>query len=495
MTTPTEAAETILVVDDEPAVRKTFQEWLEQSGFGCTILAAADAEQALLLANQQPIDLAILDWNLGAGADGLHLLQDLTFFHPDVVAILVTGYAQQATPLEAMHGFALLDKNHDLDRPTFLKVVKNQLDQIRPAKRERRLHRSLAEFRQAVERIVPLVQQAGLLNDPVPITTAVRSLLQFLLETTGAQDSVLLVRSYDQGRTPPESVRLYDRQGGLLEMSLQPFASSLAGGAASMQDVCIWQSPAEAVPQGVALQPFEQNRQNILAAPMAVATGVVAIIELFDKPHGFTADDKRVVRASTAIGTELLRQSFAERQSQRMLIETVQAALSAGDSLVQTMQGSEGAAATAPGVMAMNSLRENLQQQLGPGGDSDDVLTLLQAVRELGLAHGPAAMPLPSSCKARRNSWPRPIPGERTVNDENRTGPPRFRSWSPANFQPGRRVVVSEPSPARETCSKKPWLFSPARLLANPQATGEGACPRRHRHRAQDRRGPAGPGQ
>src|SRR6266404_4531831 len=33
MTTATELPDTILVVDDEPAVRKTFQEWLEQSGF------------------------------------------------------------------------------------------------------------------------------------------------------------------------------------------------------------------------------------------------------------------------------------------------------------------------------------------------------------------------------------------------------------------------------------------------------------------------------
>src|SRR5207248_8992487 len=130
----------------------------------------ADAEEALLLANQQPIDLAILDWNLGAGADGLHLLQDLTFFHPDIVAILVTGYAQQATPLDAMRMGVrdYLDKNHDLDRPTFLKAVRKQLDHVRPAKRERRLHRSLVAFREAVEKVLPLVGAAAALNDPVP---------------------------------------------------------------------------------------------------------------------------------------------------------------------------------------------------------------------------------------------------------------------------------------------------------------------------------------
>jgi ActR/RegA family two-component response regulator len=390
MTIPPDAPETILVVDDEPGVRKTFQEWLQQSDFGCTILTAADAEQALLLANQQPIDLAILDWNLGAGADGLHLLQDLIFFHPDIVAILVTGYAQQATPLDAMRMGVrdYLDKNHDLDRATFLRVVKNQLDQIRPARHERVLHRSLAEFREAVQRIVPLVQQSALLNDPVPVTSAVRSLFLFLLETTGATDAALLVRTYDQDKTPPEAFRVYDRQGALLDVALEPFASSLVGGVASMGEICLWQQTANPLPDGITLQPFERNRESILAAPLAVASGVVAIIELFDKPGGFTAADKRVVRAGVGVGTELLRQSFAERQSQRILIETVEAALGASESLAATMQSGNAGA----GTLALNSLRENLQKQLGPGVESEEMLQLLQAVRDLALTHGAGAI-------------------------------------------------------------------------------------------------------
>ena len=384
--------ETILVVDDEPAVRKTFQEWLEQSGFGCKILAAADAEQALVLANQEPIDLAILDWNLGAGADGLHLLQDLAFFHPDIVAILVTGYAQQATPLDAMRMGVrdYLDKNHDLDRPTFLKVVQNQLDQIRPAKRERLLHRSLADFREAVQRILPLVQHSGLLNDPVPVPAAIRSLFQFLLETTGAGDSVLLVRSYDAERDPRETYRVYDRNGALLDVPMEPFATSLVGSAVSMQDVCIWERPAGEIPAGVILQPFERQRQNILAAPMAVAPGVLAVAELFDKPGGFLPSDRRVVRAGVAVGAELLKQAFAERQNHRILFDAVDAALGASKSLETTLQ--HGLESPAPSSVALSSLRDNLQRQLGPGIDSDHVLQLLQAVRDLATAHGPAAI-------------------------------------------------------------------------------------------------------
>ena len=116
------SAETILIVDDEEPVRRTFREWLEGADLHCRILTAADAESALLQANQQTIDLAILDWNLGAGNDGLQLLEDLAVFNSDVVAVMITGFAHQATPLDAMRMGVrdYLDKNHDLDRTTFL---------------------------------------------------------------------------------------------------------------------------------------------------------------------------------------------------------------------------------------------------------------------------------------------------------------------------------------------------------------------------------------
>src|SRR5207237_9826326 len=156
---------------DEESVRKTFQEWLEGANLDCRILSAADAESALVQANQNTIDLAILDWNLGAGNHGLQLLEDLYLFNPDVVAIMITGYAHQATPLDAMRMGVrdYLDKNQDLDKSTFLKAVRRQLERLRPAKRERRLHESLVAFREAVEKILPLVQVAAALHDPLPL--------------------------------------------------------------------------------------------------------------------------------------------------------------------------------------------------------------------------------------------------------------------------------------------------------------------------------------
>src|SRR5262245_10231606 len=193
------SAETILIVDDEESVRRTFREWLEGADLGCNLLTAADAESALVQANRHTIDLAILDWNLGAGNDGLQLLEDLAVFNPDVVAIMVTGYAQQATPLDAMRMGVrdYLDKNQDLNRTTFLRAVRRQLDRIRPARRERQLHQHLVAFRAAVEKALPLVQSAAALHDPVPLPAAIGHLFRFLLRTTGARDGILFVRSYE----------------------------------------------------------------------------------------------------------------------------------------------------------------------------------------------------------------------------------------------------------------------------------------------------------
>src|SRR5450631_238544 len=133
--------DTILIVDDESSVRQTVREWLVQANLDCDILTASDAESALKLANQHPVDLAILDWNLGAGDDGLQLLQDLAAFHPDIVAIMITGFANMATPLDAMRMGVrdYLDKNHDFGRESLTKAVKKQIDALRPAKQIRRL--------------------------------------------------------------------------------------------------------------------------------------------------------------------------------------------------------------------------------------------------------------------------------------------------------------------------------------------------------------------
>jgi ActR/RegA family two-component response regulator len=398
--TPGSDLETVLVVDDEEPVRKTFREWLEGAGLGVRVVTAADAEAALVVANRQPIDLAILDWNLGAGNDGLQLLEDLTLFHPDVVAILITGFADQATPLKAMRMGVrdYLDKNQDLDRGTFLLAVRRQLERIRPARRERRLHGELLAFRSAVEKVLPLVQSTAALTDPVPLPAAVRALFRFLLRTTGARDGVLLARSYDPAREPAEVCRAYDARGEALDSPLVPFARSVAGSVVGMQEPSAMEHPERAAAAGtLELQPFERGRRSLLAAPLAVAPGVQVVLELFDKeqpdgaPAGFTDADRRFAAAAADLGAELLRHALAERQTHQVLFDAVAAALGAGAAVAATLQGAGSRPEDPPPPTVMDRLREGLRAA-DPTADAGESLRLAEAVRVLALRHGPRAV-------------------------------------------------------------------------------------------------------
>lgn len=392
---PTDASpgETVLIVDDESSVRQTLQEWLAGAGLGCRILTAADAEAALVLANEQTIDLAVLDWNLGAGNDGLQLLEDLAVFNPDVVAILITGYAHQATPLDALRMGVrdYLDKSQHFDRDTFIASVRRQLDRVRPAKRERRLHQSLVAFRSAVEKVLPLVQSAAALNDPLPLPEAIGSLFRLLLRMTGATAGALLVRTYDEARQPAEVCRAYDETGTALTEQPVSFARSVAGSVVSLQEPSVLRLDDATAIGGVELQPFERGRRVLLAAPLAVGPGLHVVLELFDKPdRDFDEADRQLVAAAADLGAEMLRQSLAGRQTHRVLLDAVAAALGAADHAAETLRG-DPRPEEPPPADVLDRLRAGVA---APGSplDADATLRLAEAVRVLAVRHGPAAV-------------------------------------------------------------------------------------------------------
>ncbi len=393
--------ETILIVDDEAPVRQTFREWLESANLGCRILSAGDAESALLEANQQVIDLAILDWNLGAGNDGLRLLEDLTLFNPDVVAILVTGFAHQATPLDAMRMGVrdYLDKNQDLNRATFLQAVRRQLDRIRPARREQKLHQQLIAFRSAVEKVLPLVQTATALNDPVPLPSAIAHLFRFLMRTTGASDGVLLARRYDPEQKPAEVCRVYGSSGQLLACEPIPFAQSLAGSVSSVQRSCIL-ADLQRSDGSFQLQPFERDRHSLLAVPLTVAPGLVVVLELFDKvdargqlvPTGFTEQDRQSADTVADLAVEMLRQALGERQTQRVLFDAVAAALGASESMARSLQqGQVPRPDEPPPPAVLEQLREGFRGSQQPA-HAEETIRLAEAVRQMAVRHGPAGV-------------------------------------------------------------------------------------------------------
>lgn len=89
----------ILVVDDEPSIRKMLAMWLETGGH--RVLTATGVKEALGAANKQPFDLAFVDLRLGTQS-GLDLIPELLKNSPWLKIVVVTAFAAIDTAVEAI---------------------------------------------------------------------------------------------------------------------------------------------------------------------------------------------------------------------------------------------------------------------------------------------------------------------------------------------------------------------------------------------------------
>ena len=87
--------ETILIVEDEPKIVKQVRDYLEKSDF--RVIAAADGEQALLMARRESPDLILLDLNLPK-RDGLDVCRILRR-ESDVPIIMLTARVEEVDRL------------------------------------------------------------------------------------------------------------------------------------------------------------------------------------------------------------------------------------------------------------------------------------------------------------------------------------------------------------------------------------------------------------
>jgi CheY-like chemotaxis protein len=115
---------TVLVVDDERAVRTTLTEVLEHLGYD--LLIAADAHDALrVFESNQRIDLLVTDVALRGGMNGKQLATTMRQTDPTLKVLFITGYAEQSVigqePLPS--GMQLIVKPFSID--TFVSTVHN----------------------------------------------------------------------------------------------------------------------------------------------------------------------------------------------------------------------------------------------------------------------------------------------------------------------------------------------------------------------------------
>ena len=120
---PRAGGETVLVVEDEPALRRLLGSALREAGF--EVLAAADARTAVRTARSAPqLDLVLSDMILPGGrVDSLvHILREA---HPGVPIVFMTGQIEYPALPSAARGAPVLRKPFRLS--TLLRTVQDQL--------------------------------------------------------------------------------------------------------------------------------------------------------------------------------------------------------------------------------------------------------------------------------------------------------------------------------------------------------------------------------
>jgi two-component system cell cycle sensor histidine kinase/response regulator CckA len=122
-----QGAETVLLAEDDPAMRELVVEFLEQGGF--TVIEASDGRQAFDLAGSHagPIDLLLTDVAMPE-MTGPELARELTSARRDLKVLLVSGCSDDALqPYKpGMHGVPFLAKPFTSER--LLRKVREVLD-------------------------------------------------------------------------------------------------------------------------------------------------------------------------------------------------------------------------------------------------------------------------------------------------------------------------------------------------------------------------------
>jgi DNA-binding NtrC family response regulator len=135
----------LLIVDDELSVRDSLGKWFKEEGYDVAV--ADSASDALTRMADQRFDLAILDIKM-RGTDGIELQKRMREVDPQLITIMMTGYASVDTAVVAMKNGAYDYLTKPLDPDEVSHKVAKALE-AKFAKQENERLKSLTEVAHA----------------------------------------------------------------------------------------------------------------------------------------------------------------------------------------------------------------------------------------------------------------------------------------------------------------------------------------------------------
>jgi len=165
----------VLIVDDEFSVRDSLESWLRKEGY--RVGTAQSGSEALLRLQEASWDVILLDIRM-PGMDGLELQDRVREIAPQIMVIIITGYAMVQTAVEALKKGAYDYVTKPIDPDQLNHLVRNAAERQRLTAENARLRANidgLAGIEEIVgqspqmREVVQLVQSAAGSDAPVLI--------------------------------------------------------------------------------------------------------------------------------------------------------------------------------------------------------------------------------------------------------------------------------------------------------------------------------------
>ena len=144
---------TILIIDDERAIRKTLNEILGFEGY--KIDEAADGEEGLKKFQSSTYDVVLCDIKMPK-LDGIEFLSKALTINPDIPVIMISGHGNIETAVEAVKkgAFDFISKPPDLNR--LLITIRNAIDKTDLVKEAKVLKRRVSKVQEMIGESAPI---------------------------------------------------------------------------------------------------------------------------------------------------------------------------------------------------------------------------------------------------------------------------------------------------------------------------------------------------
>jgi DNA-binding NtrC family response regulator len=167
------AAGSVLIIDDEAAIRESLETLLELEGFG--VVSAASGEEGLARIGEGSFDLVLLDLAL-PDRDGMDLLAEIRAQDPGLSIIMVTAYGTVENAVKAMQAGAANFVQKPWDNEKLLADVRAAVARHRAEEENVQLKRALKQrynFENIVGKSEPMLKIFDLVAQVAPSRSTV----------------------------------------------------------------------------------------------------------------------------------------------------------------------------------------------------------------------------------------------------------------------------------------------------------------------------------